>query len=120
MSSYESCETDVEPTSTADQRTTRSDANAYRYDPSHLPNTLHATLKLKNYAALPRKLGLSPPVISKIRHRQIPVSASVLIRIHEVAELSIAVLRGLMGDRRKQYWIGSQSSRRQQHADRHG
>lgn len=120
MSSFESREIDGEPGATSEQRSARNVHEANRYDPSHLLDTLQATLKLKNDAALSRTLGLSPPVISKIRHRQIPVGASVLIRIHEVTELSIAVLRGLMGDRRKQYRIGSQPSRRQEHADRHG
>ena len=120
MSSYESREIDGETNSASEQRTARNDADTHRYDPSHLLDTLQATLKLKNDAALSRRLGLSAPVISKIRHRQIPVGASVLIRIHEVTELSIAVLRGLMGDRRKQYRIGSQASRRQQDVDRPG
>ncbi len=120
MSSYESREIDGESAATTEQRTARGGHDINRYDPSHLLDTLQATLKLKNDAALSRTLGLSPPVISKIRHRQIPVGASVLIRIHEVTELSIAVLRGLMGDRRKQYRIGSQPTRRQQNADRHG
>lgn len=114
MSSYESHDTDSEPNPASEQRAARSDLNAHRYDPSHLLDTLLATLKLKNDAALARTLGLSAPVISKIRHRQIPVGASVLIRIHEVTGLSITVLRGLMGDRRKQYRIGSKPARKQQ------
>lgn len=118
MSSYDSRDSDGEPSSVSEPRAARVDEQSHRYDPSHLLDTLQATLKLKNDAALSRTLGLSPPVISKIRHRQIPVGASVLIRIHEVTELSIAVLRGLMGDRRKQYRIGSQPARRQQYADR--
>ncbi len=119
MSSYESRDNDDDTTPASEQRINRGASDASRYDPSHLLDTLQATLKLKNDAALSRILGLSPPVISKIRHRQIPVGASVLIRIHEVTQLSIAVLRGLMGDRRKQYRIGSQPARRQQHAYRH-
>ena len=119
MSSYESHDTGGELTLAPEQRATRSEQNAHRYDPGHLLDTLQATLKLKNDAALSRMLGLSAPVISKIRHRQIPVGASVLIRIHGVTALSIAVLRGLMGDRRKQYRIGSKSSRKQQQAHCH-
>ena len=118
MSSYESRENADDPSTTAADLRAGRNPDTHRYDPSHLLDTLQATLKLKNDAALSRTLGLSPPVISKIRHRQIPVGASVLIRIHEVTHLSIAVLRGLMGDRRKQYRIGSQPSRRQDH-DQH-
>jgi len=60
---------------------------------------------LKNDAALSRALEVSPPVISKIRHRRLPVTASLLIRMHEVSELSIKELRLLMGDRRQKFRI---------------
>jgi hypothetical protein len=44
-------------------------------------------------------------VISKIRHRRLPVGASLLIRMHEVSNLSIRDLRVLMGDRREKFRI---------------
>ena len=53
--------------------------------------------------ALSRALEVSPPVISKIRHRRLPVTASLLIRMHEVSALSITELRQLMGDRRSKF-----------------
>jgi hypothetical protein len=77
------------------------------YDPGRLLDVLRSTMRLKNDAALARTLGLSPPVISKIRHQQIPVGPSTLLRMHEVTELSIAHLRELMGDRRKHFRIGA-------------
>ena len=73
------------------------------YDPSHLLNTLRERMQLKNDAALSRLLEVAPPVISKIRHRALPVGASLLIRMHEVTQMSIRELRALMGDRRKNY-----------------
>lgn len=73
------------------------------YDPSHLLDTLRERMQLKNDAALSRLLEVAPPVISKIRHRALPVGASLLIRMHEVTKLSIGDLRALMGDRRKNY-----------------
>ena len=73
------------------------------YDPSHLLDTLRERMQLKNDAALSRLLEVAPPVISKIRHRALPVGASLLIRIHEVTQMSIRELRALMGDRRKNY-----------------
>ena len=76
-----------------------------RYDPDQLLATLIGKLNLKNDAALSRALEVSPPVISKIRHRALPVGASMLIRMHEVTELSIRELRDLMGDRRGKYRI---------------
>jgi plasmid maintenance system antidote protein VapI len=73
------------------------------YDPDRLLDTLINRLNLKNDAALSRALEVAPPVISKIRHRRLPVGASMLIRMHEVTDLSIEELRDLLGDRRRKY-----------------
>jgi hypothetical protein len=73
------------------------------YDPNHLLDTLLEKMKLKNDAALSRMLEVAPPVISKIRHRRLPIGASLLIRIHETTGMSIRELRDLMGDRRTKY-----------------
>jgi hypothetical protein len=75
------------------------------YDPNNLLGALIERLHLKNDAALSRALEVAPPVISKIRHRRLPVGASLLIRMHEVCELSITDLRVLMGDRRGKFRI---------------
>jgi hypothetical protein len=75
------------------------------YNPSRLLDTLREKMQLKNDAALSRALEVAPPVISKIRHRALPVGASMLIRMHEVTDLSIRELRDLMGDRRAKYRI---------------
>jgi plasmid maintenance system antidote protein VapI len=74
-----------------------------RYDPDQLLAALLNKLNLKNDAALSRTLEVSPPVISKISHRRLPVTASLLIRMHEVTDMSIRDLRDLMGDRRTKY-----------------
>jgi plasmid maintenance system antidote protein VapI len=73
------------------------------YDPNHLLDVLIEKLNLKNDAALCRMLEVAPPVISKIRHRRLPVGASMLIRMHEVTDMSVRELRDLMGDRRMKY-----------------
>lgn len=73
------------------------------YNPNHLLDILIERLNLKNDAALSRALEVAPPVISKIRHRRLPVGASMLIRMHEVSTLSVRELRDLMGDRRTKY-----------------
>lgn len=75
------------------------------YDPDRLLDTLIKKLSLKNDAALSRALEVAPPVLSKIRHRRLPVGASILIRMHEVSDLSIHELRELMGDRRGKFRI---------------
>jgi hypothetical protein len=50
------------------------------YNPDNLLDSLIERLNLKNDAALSRALEVAPPVISKIRHRRLPVGASMLIR----------------------------------------
>ncbi|MBK4736130.1 hypothetical protein [Noviherbaspirillum pedocola] len=77
--------------------------NPGAYNPDNLLDTLLSMLHLKNDAALSRALEVAPPVISKIRHRRLPVGASMLIRMHEVSNLPIRELRDLMGDRRQKY-----------------
>jgi hypothetical protein len=80
-------------------------ADQVNYDPNNLLDALIEKLNLKNDAALSRALEVAPPVISKIRHRRLPVGASLLIRMHEVSDLSIKELRILMGDRRDKFRI---------------
>ena len=80
-------------------------ADQIAYDPNNLLDSLIEKLHLKNDAALSRALEVAPPVISKIRHRRLPVGASLLIRMHEVSDLSIRELRILMGDRREKFRI---------------
>ncbi|WP_028101372.1 hypothetical protein [Pseudoduganella violaceinigra] len=75
------------------------------YNPDRLLDTLIEHLNLKNDAALARALEVAPPVISKIRHRRLPIGASLLIRMHEVSDLTIRDLRYLMGDRRKKFRV---------------
>lgn len=81
------------------------------YVPNRLLDTLLALLNLKNDAALSRMLEVTPPVISKIRHRRLPVGASLLIRMHEATGMSIRELRDLMGDRRKHWRMVGVDSR---------
>ena len=77
------------------------------YDPNHLLDMMLEKLKLKNDAALSRALEVAPPIISKIRHRRLPIGASMLIRMHEVTDMSVAELRELLGDRRGKYRISA-------------
>jgi len=77
------------------------------YDPNHLLDAMLQRLQLKNDAALSRALEVAPPVISKIRHRRLPVGASMLIRMHEVSKFSVAELRDLLGDRRQKYRLST-------------
>lgn len=102
----------IHPLGTLTHMTTQFDhqdsnrlADQVAYDPNNLLDSLIEKLHLKNDAALSRALEVAPPVISKIRHRRLPVGASLLIRMHEVSDLSIKELRILMGDRREKFRI---------------
>ena len=75
------------------------------YDPNRLLDRVREALHLANDAALARTLQIRPPVLSTIRHRRTPVSASLLIRIHEETNLSIAELREMLGDRRQKFRV---------------
>ena len=75
------------------------------YDPNRLLDHLIECLNLKNDAALARTLEVAPPVISKIRHFRLAIGPSLLIRMHEVSDISIADLRHLMGDRRGKFRV---------------
>ena len=66
--------------------------------PDTLLDAIIAKLELKNDAALSRALEVAPPVISKIRHRTLPIGATILLRMHEVSDFSIRELKALMGN----------------------
>jgi hypothetical protein len=66
------------------------------YDPNKVLDAVIEKLQLKNDAALSRALEVAPPVISKIRHRTLPIGATILLRMHEVSDMSIKDLRTLM------------------------
>ena len=73
------------------------------YDPGYLLDTVIRRLGLKNDAALARCLEVAPPVISKTRNGQLAVGASMLLRLHEVTDISVKDLRALMGDNRASF-----------------
>lgn len=71
--------------------------NEPSYDPNRLLDQVLLTLSLKNDAALSRSLGVGPAVLSKIRHRRLPVPAMLVIQIHEATAMTIDEIRSLMG-----------------------
>jgi plasmid maintenance system antidote protein VapI len=94
---------------------TEAMSHSRHYNPDNLLASIIGKLNLKNDAALSRALEVAPPVISKIRHRRLPVGASLLIRMHEVTDLSIKELRELMGDRRNKYRISDKQFKPKSH-----
>lgn len=84
---------------------TQENQDELQYDPDRLLNELIKKLRLRNDAALSRVLDVAPPVISKIRKRRLGIGASLLIRMHEAANIDIKDLRALMGDHREKFKI---------------
>ena len=77
-----------------------------------LLDALSDFLELKNDAGLARELQLYPPIISKIRHGKSPISAAVLISMHELSGISIVQLRAHMGDHRRRFGMPDEQERR--------
>ena len=75
--------------------TTRHMPEEVTYDPNKVLDAIMEKLNLKNDAALSRALEVAPPVISKIRHRTLPIGATILLRMHEKSEMSIRDLKEL-------------------------
>lgn len=67
------------------------------YDPNHFIDVLLAQFQLKNDAALCRLLEIAPPVLSKIRHKRLAISAAILLRVHEKTEIPVRELKALAG-----------------------
>lgn len=65
-------------------------------DPNYFLDGLITLLKLKNDAALARAIAVSPPAVSKLRHGRLPVTATLLLRLHDYTGLSIAELRAML------------------------
>lgn len=91
-------------------RLPRNGASGFRS--ADLLDVLIDFLGLKNDAALGRALQVSAPILSKIRHGALPVSAATLIRMHEVSGLSIHELRACMGDHRAHFGMLDESERK--------
>ncbi len=71
------------------------------YCPDTFLNRLLGKMQLKNDAELARTLEITPAVVSRIRNKKAPVSANLLLIIHDVSEIAIPELRRMMGDSRR-------------------
>jgi plasmid maintenance system antidote protein VapI len=60
-----------------------------------LLDTLKEKYDLKNDAAISKTLEVAPPVISRIRNGKAPVSAELMIKIHETFGMPIADIKAL-------------------------
>lgn len=71
------------------------------YTPERFLDRVLRHLHLKNDAALARSLEVTPAIVSRVRNRKLPVSANLLLSIHEHTNIAIAELRRMMGDSRR-------------------
>lgn len=68
------------------------------YSPNVLLNYLMSVMRYKNDSALALALDVPPALISKARNKRIPMSAGVLLRMHEITGMNIRAMREMMGD----------------------
>ncbi len=73
------------------------------YAPESFVDGLIRRLGVRSYAALARVVGLSPSVISKVRHRRLVISSKILVQVHEATDIPIRELRRMMGDTRRYF-----------------
>jgi transcriptional regulator with XRE-family HTH domain len=71
------------------------------YDPVPLLNAISQAISVKSDNALAKALGITQGAMSKIRNKHKPISAEVLLRMHDISGLSIRYMRTLMGDHRR-------------------
>jgi hypothetical protein len=71
--------------------------NTKGYAPNNLFDWLIEIHDLRNDAALAKALKIHPAVISKARHYLTPVSAELILRIHDVFEVPVSEIRTAMG-----------------------
>lgn len=69
------------------------DTKSSKCDIDKFLDTLIEELGLKNDAALARALEVLPPVISKLRHRKLPIGATMLLRAHELTGSHVREIR---------------------------
>ena len=83
-------------TTTTDRKFVTIDVNNPAYNVGKLLDTVMAKLGVKNDAALSRELGVSPTIVSNIRNVKVALSAAMMIRIHDVADMSITTIRSFL------------------------
>ncbi len=78
-----------------------SQATPADYDPERLFDTLRQRLQLHSDKALAKLLQIAPPLLARLRQSGVPVSGSLLMRIHDATGIAIDELRRVLGDRRQ-------------------
>lgn len=81
----------------------KKNAEYIRYHPEKLIDSLIVRLGVRSSSGLARVVGLSPSVISKVRHKRLAVSGEILLKLHDATDIPIRELRRMMGDTRKYF-----------------
>ena len=71
------------------------------YDSNHLLDSILDKLHLADDTALCEALDVDESVIADLRELRREVDAALLIRMHELTDISLAGLRNILGDRRR-------------------
>ena len=80
------------------------EASQYLYsNPNGLIDALLETMELESDEGLANALGISVPLITKLRYKQIPVNAHLLLHMLEVSETGVRELRNIIVARRAKY-----------------
>ena len=66
------------------------------YNADRLLDAVRERISAKTDAALAYDLGVTPPVISKIRHNALPVGPSMVLRIAHRADMTLKEIFGLL------------------------
>lgn len=85
------------------------------YDSNHLLDSILDKLHLPDDAALCDALDVDESVISDLRELRREVDAALLIRMHELTDISIVGLRNILGDRRRKARFAAEQDTPQRH-----
>jgi hypothetical protein len=69
------------------------------YDPNGLLDAVMEKHGLKNDAALAHFLKVAPPLVSKARHKRMPVGSSLILKCIEIGGMTLQEIRGFVGGR---------------------
>lgn len=67
------------------------------YNPAALFDALMDRLHVRNDSALAKKIGVTPPVISKMRNKKVQITATLLVQLHDITGESLDALRTMAG-----------------------
>lgn len=68
------------------------------YDANKLLDEVKQRLNIKSDAELSRVLRVTPPMISKIRHRMLAFSPHLMLRLTELCGMTYAEMREITGE----------------------